>query len=105
MAGRVFFSTIYPGWYPGRAIHIHVKARRFDADPRKTKEFTTQLFFPETTNDFVMAMAPYNRRSGRRTSNASDGIYGDAKSLIVSAVPRKDAPGLAGDVRLGLDLA
>src|SRR5687767_9142353 len=25
--GRVRFTTIYPGWYPGRAVHIHFKVR------------------------------------------------------------------------------
>ncbi|HZQ63166.1 MAG TPA: twin-arginine translocation pathway signal protein [Casimicrobiaceae bacterium] len=103
--GRVAFDTVYPGWYPGRAIHIHVKARRFDPTGRPTREFTTQLFFDEATNDAVMAMPPYNRRNGRRTSNARDGIYGNASSLIVRTTRRDDRPGLAGAITLGLDLA
>lgn len=103
--GRVAFNTIYPGWYPGRAIHIHLKARRFDANGQPASDFTSQLFFDEATNDAVMAMAPYNRRSGRRTTNARDGIYGSATSLIVKTSARHDARGLAGSITLGLDLA
>jgi protocatechuate 3,4-dioxygenase beta subunit len=30
-AGQVTFSTIFPGWYPGRAVHVHTRVRLFDA--------------------------------------------------------------------------
>ena len=105
-AGRVSFTTVYPGWYPGRTIHIHVKARRFDATRRVTGEYTTQVFFDERTNDVVMAMPPYNRRGRRTTTNARDGIYGSATSLIASTSSRPDnAPGLTSAITLGLDIA
>jgi protocatechuate 3,4-dioxygenase beta subunit len=105
-AGRVSFRTVYPGWYPGRTIHIHVKARRFDANRRVTRDYTTQVYFDEQTNDTVMALPPYNRRGRRTTSNARDGIYANASSLIVSTAPRADnAPGLAGTITVGLDSA
>lgn len=82
--GAVTFRTVYPGWYPGRTIHVHVKARRFSRDQRATREFTTQIFFAETLNDAVMRLAPYDRRGGRRTRNAEDGIFGDATRLIAA---------------------
>ena len=105
-AGRVSFTTIYPGWYPGRTIHIHVKARRFDATRRATGEYTTQVYFDERTNDAVMALPPYARRGRRTTTNARDGVYGNASNLIVSTAPRpENAPGLTGAVTLGLDIA
>lgn len=100
--GRVAFNTVYPGWYPGRAIHIHVKARKLDATRNTSSEFTTQVFFDEATNDAVMAMRPYNRRGNRRTTNARDGIYGDAMSLVLSTQQRVDGPGLRGSITLGL---
>ena len=37
--GAVTFKTIYPGWYRGRAVHIHFKVRE------SGYEFTSQLFF------------------------------------------------------------
>jgi len=103
--GTVSFSTIYPGWYPGRTIHIHVKARAFDADRRPTRDYTTQLFFDEATNGQVMAMAPYSGRGRRTTSNARDGIYANASSLILATSARSDGPGLASKITLGLDNA
>src|SRR5262245_36902956 len=42
--GVVQFTTIYPGWYAGRAVHIHFKIRVLTA-ARLTDEFTSQLYF------------------------------------------------------------
>src|SRR5437868_5490382 len=36
--GKASFTTIYPGWYSGRAVHIHVKVRVFDASGNVTTE-------------------------------------------------------------------
>src|SRR5215510_3577271 len=44
--GVVRFTTIYPGWYRGRAVHIHVKVR-VKAGNTLTDEFTSQLYFPD----------------------------------------------------------
>ena len=104
-AGATLFRTVYPGWYPGRTIHIHVKARRFDARRRRTYEFTTQIFFPEALNDAVMALPPYDSRGPRTTRNARDGIYGDATRLITQAAMRSDGTrAITAAITLGLDL-
>jgi protocatechuate 3,4-dioxygenase beta subunit len=58
-AGAVTFTTVYPGWYSGRTIHIHLKARVFSAGSRRTSS-RTQLFFDETVNDQSWR-APYSR--------------------------------------------
>lgn len=102
--GRVAFRTIYPGWYPGRTIHIHVKARRYDAARRVTLEFTTQIFFDDVLNDAVMARMPYAARRPRSTRNAGDGIYGDATRLLArAALDGRDAPAAQAGIVLGLD--
>src|SRR5215471_19183852 len=49
--GVVEFATIYPGWYPGRTVHIHVMAHT----PHRT--YTSQLYFPEAVSDAVFARA------------------------------------------------
>ena len=67
--GVVRFTTIYPGWYPGRAVHIHYKVRTPDG-----KEFTSQVFFDEKITDTVHAAQPY-KRPGKRQMNVDDGIY------------------------------
>jgi protocatechuate 3,4-dioxygenase beta subunit len=103
--GRVAFRTVYPGWYPGRTIHIHVKARRYDGTRRKTYEFTTQIFFDDAVNDAIMSTAPYDRRGPRSTRNDRDGIYGDATRLIVATTMRRDGTrGVTGAITLGLDV-
>ncbi len=66
--GTVEFETVYPGWYPGRTIHIHVRA---SAGGQK---FTSQLYFPEAVNEAVLARDPYVTRQGRDTTNDVDSI-------------------------------
>ena len=46
--GQVAFTTIYPGWYNGRTVHIHIKVRIFDSSGNVTTEATTQLFFADS---------------------------------------------------------
>jgi protocatechuate 3,4-dioxygenase beta subunit len=75
--GAVQFTTIYPGWYRGRAIHIHFKVRVF-AGSQKTYEFTSQFFFNEAISDAVMTQAPYNTKGAPDTRNGTDGIYTQA---------------------------
>lgn len=85
--GEVQFTTIYPGWYSGRATHIHFKIRLF-ADSTKTYEFTSQLFFDDTLTDQVYMQSPYNSRGARNTRNNNDGIYsGGGSQLLLSLTP------------------
>ncbi len=74
-AGLAAFTTIYPGWYNGRTIHIHVRVRVFDGSTA-TFNYTTQIFFSESDNSAVIATSPYNSRgTSKDTPNASDMIY------------------------------
>jgi protocatechuate 3,4-dioxygenase beta subunit len=68
-AGAVEFVTIYPGWYPGRTVHIHLMAHTTD------RTYTSQLYFPERITDAVFERTPYRDRPGRDTTNASDEIF------------------------------
>lgn len=82
-AGTVEFRTIYPGWYPGRTVHIHVIVRTADA------VLTTQLYFPDEVTDTVLATPPYDERPGRDTTNDTDEILptgGDAAMLDLEPV-------------------
>ena len=83
--GMVEFRTIWPGWYPGRTVHIHLIAQ-VDGVAR-----TSQLYFPDDLNAQVLASPPYAARQGRDTTNDSDGIFptgGDPAQLDV--VPTAD---------------
>ncbi|MFN7938538.1 MAG: hypothetical protein U0R19_34740 [Bryobacteraceae bacterium] len=78
--GRVEFTTIYPGWYQGRAVHIHFKVRFF-SKMQETYEFTSQLFFEDAFSDEIYRLAPYSSKGSPDTRNAADGIYSGASAL------------------------
>ena len=87
--GRAKFTTIYPGWYDGRAVHIHFKIRT-DPDQSTGTEFTSQLFFDDAFTDTVYAAEPYAARGARTLRNDQDGIYqqsaGQTLLLVTPAI-------------------
>ncbi|MCB4811833.1 intradiol ring-cleavage dioxygenase [Methylovorus menthalis] len=102
-AGRVTFKTIYPGWYPGRAVHIHFKVRTRN-DAGKSYEFTSQLFFDDRLSDAVFLQAPYKRPEPRDTRNARDMLYGkDGGQLLLTPVEKAD--GYHARISVALDLS
>ena len=76
--GLATFRTVYPGWYPGRTVHIHVKVH-----VGGNEVHTGQLYFPDRITDAVYRRAPYNRRPNRTTRNARDGIFGGSSLVSV----------------------
>jgi uncharacterized protein (TIGR03437 family) len=80
--GSVTFTTIFPGYYTGRTVHIHFKIRLFDGAAR-TFEFTSQLFFDDALTDQIFTQAPYNTKSARGTRNNNDGIYNGGGSQLL----------------------
>ena len=98
--GLASFTTIYPGWYRGRAVHIHFKIRTPSASGAITRSFTSQLFMNESVTDAVFATAPYNTRGQRDTTNASDSIY-DGK-LLVSPQRASSGSGYTANFSVGL---
>ena len=72
-AGQVTFTTIYPGWYQGRATHIHAEVT---VGGRSVK--VTQIAFPESVNNAVHSAGVYASRGTNPTSNLSDGIFSDS---------------------------
>ena len=81
--GRVRFVTIYPGWYAGRAVHIHVKVRS------GARELTSQFYFDDALTDRVFARAPYASRGRPDVRNAADFLYRDGgRALMLSPTER-----------------
>lgn len=105
-AGVARFDTIYPGWYQGRATHIHFKVRIPDAT-----YVTSQFAFDDAINDSVYATSLYAGRGPNPTSNAEDNIFGAAhpKYLEVALVGNTNgydgtfAIGLAADLAIFVD--
>jgi len=73
--GEVTFTTIYPGWYQGRATHIHAEVT-INGVSRKV----TQIAFPESVNNVVHTAGTYASRGTNPMSNASDMIFADSLS-------------------------
>ncbi len=85
-SGTAEFTTIFPGFYSGRTVHIHFKIRSNPAGPRGY-EFASQLYFDDAVTERVHAREPYASRSGRRVPNQRDGIYrngGDQLTLALA---------------------
>lgn len=102
-AGSVRFTTIYPGWYEGRAVHIHFKIRGATA-AKRAYEFTSQFYFDDTFSDRVYARAPYTKRKQRTVRNAGDGIFRDGGSQMILPVTESGAA-YAVSFNVGLNLA
>lgn len=92
--GIVEFTTIWPGWYRGRTIHVHVMVH-----VGNEKTLTTQLMFDETLNSAVMATEPYAQRTGRDTFNDGDSIY--QPSMLLKVTKARD--GYVGCIVLNAD--
>lgn len=107
--GLARFTTIYPGWYPGRAVHIHFKIRTPATAVATTSgdqvyEFTSQLFFDESLTDRVHAEAPYNAKGRRTLRNERDGIFRQSGgTLMLDVVSVQNGYDTTFDV--GLDLS
>lgn len=111
--GNVKFTTVYPGWYNGRTVHIHAKVRLFK-DKQTTYEFNTQFFFDDKLTDKIYTLAPYSQRRARDTRNVDDGIFGggpgrtsvaDTKGALLAVKLADDAAHASGNFRLVLDLS
>ncbi|HEX9676214.1 MAG TPA: intradiol ring-cleavage dioxygenase [Anaerolineales bacterium] len=99
--GIAAFTTIYPGWYSGRTVHIHFKIRTgVEQGESAFYEFTSQLFFDEALNDEVHAQQPYASKGPRNTLNSVDRIYDDRLLLAASEA----AQGYAAAFDIGLQL-
>jgi protocatechuate 3,4-dioxygenase beta subunit len=85
--GAVKFTTIYPGWYMGRAVHIHFKIRTYDGSSQ-TSTFTSQFFFDDAHTDAIYQQAPYSSRDSRDTRNSADSIYGQSAGNTVLTLTR-----------------
>jgi protocatechuate 3,4-dioxygenase beta subunit len=92
--GRVSFLTVYPGWYPGRTVHVHFKVRT-EPTAGHALEFTSQLYFDDAVTDRVHATAPYGTR-GTRRRNAGDRIFRRGGDQLLLAPAESDGAYSAG---------
>jgi protocatechuate 3,4-dioxygenase beta subunit len=90
-SGKARIVTIYPGWYQGRAVHIHFKIRTH-ANAASGFEFTSQLFFDDAFSASVYATGVYAAKGQQDVKNASDQIYNQSQGMTLLDVA-KDGDG------------
>jgi protocatechuate 3,4-dioxygenase beta subunit len=100
--GDVRFTTIFPGWYAGRAVHIHLKVRVLHNE-HVTYDFTTQLFFDEgLIHEIHTSRSPYDARGKPQVGNADDYIYRVAGQELTVPVVTDSTGGYHGSIVIGL---
>ena len=97
--GEVSFTTIYPGWYQGRATHIHLEVT-ISGVSRKV----TQIAFPESVNNTVHISGAYASRGTNPMSNLSDGIFADSLSSELVTPAGSTASGYTATVQVGISI-
>jgi protocatechuate 3,4-dioxygenase beta subunit len=99
--GQTRFTTIYPGWYPGRTVHIHFKVRT-PGDGRRAHEHTSQLYFDDELTDRVHVRPPYAEKGRRNRRNYRDGIFRRGGDRLVLDLT-EDGEGYAATFDIGLE--
>jgi protocatechuate 3,4-dioxygenase beta subunit len=94
--GVASFKTLYPGWYQGRTVHVHVKVSLGG-----NVVHTGQLYFADATTDKVYARSPYNSRPGRTTRNPDDPIYRNGGSRSTLKL-KKVGSAYTGSITMGV---
>jgi protocatechuate 3,4-dioxygenase beta subunit len=97
--GKVTFNTVYPGWYQGRATHIHVEVY---VNGRSVK--VTQIAFPESVSAAVYGTGVYAAKGQSTTSNASDNVFSDGVSEQLATVAGDTTSGYTAAITFGVNI-
>jgi protocatechuate 3,4-dioxygenase beta subunit len=95
--GLAVFKTVYPGWYTGRTVHIHVKVHIGG-----NVLHTGQLYFPDTLTDKVYRRSPYSARPGRTTRNSNDFVFANGGRHSMLSVKSDGAGGYVASIVMGV---
>jgi protocatechuate 3,4-dioxygenase beta subunit len=96
--GRVTFTTIYPGWYPGRATHIH-----FRVYLGLDLQATSQLAFPDEVTSAVYGSPLYVAKGQNPTTLSRDGIFSDGVTYQMPIVtPNAMTGGYDAELTVGI---
>jgi protocatechuate 3,4-dioxygenase beta subunit len=113
-AGMVEFETLYPGWYQGRAIHIHMKVH-LAGTAQETYEgghvcHTGQIFLPEELTERIAKMPPYVGNSKvHRTTQTEDHVFQQQHGAgLIASIERplksgKDSDGFVASITMAVD--
>jgi protocatechuate 3,4-dioxygenase beta subunit len=97
VTGQVTFTTVYPGWYQGRATHIHVEVTRGGSSLK-----VTQIAFPDSVNNEVYGTGVYASRGSNPTTNTRDNIFADSIDSELATVSGNPSSGYTATFTVGL---
>ncbi|OOQ58003.1 dioxygenase family protein [Mucilaginibacter pedocola] len=97
-SGAVTFTTIFPGWYTGRATHIHVHVYNSSGTSLKV----TQIAFPEGTGTALAIVNGYSKGMSGYTYNASDNVFSDGYTLEMATVSGSTTDGFNLNITLAV---
>jgi protocatechuate 3,4-dioxygenase beta subunit len=95
--GQVTFTTVYPGWYAGRATHIHVDVFRGTSLVK-----TTQIAFPEDVTRAVYATGVYASKGQSPTTNGGDNVFSDGTQYEMAALSGDTTSGYTATLTIGI---
>jgi protocatechuate 3,4-dioxygenase beta subunit len=95
--GKVTFNTIFPGWYQGRATHIHL-----EVFVNGTSVKTTQMAFPDDITAAVYATGVYASRGNNPTRTSSDGIFTDGTTNEMATLNGSTTSGYTATLQLAV---
>jgi protocatechuate 3,4-dioxygenase beta subunit len=99
-SGDVSFTTIYPGWYGGRATHIHIEVFVNGASVK-----TTQLAFPDAiTTGVYGSVAPYTTKGQNTLNNAADMVFSDGDEYQLATMTGDTTAGYTAALAIGIAL-
>jgi len=99
-------ASIYPGWYRGRAVHVHLRVHR--PDEPGSLLLTSQLYFPDDHTAAVLREEPYAEFGPPDTTDAEDPIAGhperEGTLLTVRSAVTPNGPGTLALANVGVGL-
>jgi protocatechuate 3,4-dioxygenase beta subunit len=95
--GKATFNTIYPGWYSGRATHIHLEVFVNGASVK-----TTQMAFPEDVTAAVYAQGVYASRGQNSTRNSTDNVFSDGTTNELATMSGSPSSGYTATLQIGI---
>ncbi|TAH40761.1 MAG: T9SS type A sorting domain-containing protein [Bacteroidetes bacterium] len=80
--GEVEFTTVFPGWYPGRISHIH-----FQVFLSSMLQVTSQFTYPVNEKQLIYTtIAPYTTWGADPQTVSTDNVFSDGSTLQVATL-------------------
>jgi protocatechuate 3,4-dioxygenase beta subunit len=96
-SGKAAFNTIYPGWYTGRAPHVHLEVFVNGSSVK-----TTQMAFPEAVSTAVYSQGVYASRGATFTRNSTDNVFSDGTTNEMATLTGSPSAGYTATLQIGI---